>query len=204
MQKYYFFYNKATLTGIISDEKNTGGADADAAAISAWRKAVEELLHAERSSEHVFRPGLWNEAFRCLLSYFRLERAAGGVVRNANGEFLMIRRFGHCDFPKGHVEAGESLPQTAVREVWEETGVSGLEIEKELPVTYHIFVRDGRPVLKETQWYAMRTDFDGALRAQEEEQIEGAEWVTLAELRDRYAGFYPSLQRMMDESGILR
>ncbi len=208
MQKYYFFYNKAALTGIISDEKNTNAAEADTkgvdAALEAWRKGVEELLHAGRASEHRFRPEQWEAAYSLLLSCFRLEKAAGGVVRNGRGEFLTIRRFGSCDFPKGHVEEGESFPQTAVREVFEETGVTGLDIERELPLTYHIFIRDGRAVLKQTQWYAMRTDFGGALKPQVEEQIEKEEWISSEELRRRYADFYPSLQRMMDEGGILR
>jgi 8-oxo-dGTP pyrophosphatase MutT (NUDIX family) len=34
---------------------------------------------------------------------------------------------GHWDFPKGHVEEGESEEQTARREIGEETGISSLE-----------------------------------------------------------------------------
>jgi len=58
-------------------------------------------------------------------------RQAGGVVllgdqavlrRNARGEYL---------FPKGHVEEGETLEQTALREVAEEVGVEA-EIVAEL------------------------------------------------------------------------
>ena len=48
-----------------------------------------------------------------------LWRETGGKVR-----VLVIRRERHddCSLPKGKVDAGETLPQTAVREVWEETG----------------------------------------------------------------------------------
>lgn len=31
---------------------------------------------------------------------------------------------GYCGFPKGHMEAGESERQTAIRETWEETSVN--------------------------------------------------------------------------------
>ena len=30
---------------------------------------------------------------------------------------------GYCGFPKGHVEAGESEHETALRETWEETSI---------------------------------------------------------------------------------
>ena len=43
---------------------------------------------------------------------------------------LLRHRFGgHWSFPKGHVEAGESERQTALREVREETGLTGINIE---------------------------------------------------------------------------
>lgn len=41
-----------------------------------------------------------------------------------NKEYLLVRLLaGHWDFPKGHVEKGESERETALREVWEETGL---------------------------------------------------------------------------------
>ena len=41
-------------------------------------------------------------------------------------ELLLLRHRagGHWSFPKGHVEAGETEIQTALREVWEETGLN--------------------------------------------------------------------------------
>lgn len=59
-----------------------------------------------------------------------LTRAAGGLVwrRGAHGpELILIRRFRHgideWSLPKGKLDAGESYPEAAVREVEEETGV---------------------------------------------------------------------------------
>lgn len=50
------------------------------------------------------------------------------MLREQDGEtyvVLLRHRFGgHWSFPKGHVEAGESERQTAMREVREETGLS--------------------------------------------------------------------------------
>lgn len=55
--------------------------------------------------------------------------AAGAVCwrrRSGRIEVLLISRPGHRDtsFPKGKVEEGETLPETAVREIREETGFS--------------------------------------------------------------------------------
>ena len=36
---------------------------------------------------------------------------------------LKVKNGGYCGFPKGHVEAGESEHETALRETWEETSI---------------------------------------------------------------------------------
>ena len=56
------------------------------------------------------------------------ESSCGAVVfRDIKGEvkYLLIknRRSAHWGFPKGHIEQGETLEQTALREVLEETGL---------------------------------------------------------------------------------
>ncbi|MCF7983396.1 MAG: NUDIX domain-containing protein [Thiohalocapsa sp.] len=57
-------------------------------------------------------------------------RSAGVVpVREIDGEahFLLLRCYGYWDFPKGEIENGEDPLQTAVREVREETDLTGLD-----------------------------------------------------------------------------
>ena len=56
------------------------------------------------------------------------EKSCGAVVftRDDNGQIryvLVQQRSGRFCFPKGHVEAGETEHQTAMREIWEETGL---------------------------------------------------------------------------------
>ena len=56
------------------------------------------------------------------------EKSCGAVIyriKDENLEFLSIshRNDGHWGFPKGHVERTESDEETAVREVFEETGL---------------------------------------------------------------------------------
>lgn len=208
MQKYNFFYNKAALKFILGDEKYTAVSDsADNYRyedLQAFRSVMQAFLYNQASFNVYVKEDQIEEALMDFLSYFRVERAAGGVVRSGNGSFLMIKRFGFCDFPKGHVEEGESFPQTALREVKEETGVDGLEILQSLPTTYHVFTHGSDFVLKSTHWFLMRTAFDGSLQAQTEEQIAEVRWVSKEELRYLYPQFYPSLQLLMDMGGFLR
>lgn len=57
----------------------------------------------------------------------RKEKSCGALVvrrGEASPEILLIKHNGgHWAFPKGHVEAGETETQTALREVQEETGL---------------------------------------------------------------------------------
>lgn len=53
----------------------------------------------------------------------KLEKSCGSIVLNNNQVLLVKHNAGHWDFPKGHVEEGETLEETAIREVKEETNV---------------------------------------------------------------------------------
>lgn len=56
----------------------------------------------------------------------KTERSAGAVLFLRRGEalryVLVQSRSGEWGFPKGHLEAGETEPQAALREIFEETG----------------------------------------------------------------------------------
>ena len=87
---------------------------------------------------------------------FRQAPAAGGVVVIDN-QFVAIERNSIPDLPKGHIEKGETPEVAAVREVEEETGITDLEIIKELPATWHCYLLDNQWTIKKTSWYLMRT-----------------------------------------------
>ena len=104
-------------------------------------------------------------------------KAGGGLVYNKKGEVLFIFRNGKWDLPKGGTEKNETMEETAMREVEEETGVNGLSIVKKLPKTYHVFKRNGRYKLKQTYWFEMISDFEGTPEGQIEEGIEKVAWI---------------------------
>ncbi|WP_411895956.1 NUDIX hydrolase [Winogradskyella sp. A2] len=117
--------------------------------------------------------------------------AGGGKVYNANNEILFIYRNNKWDLPKGKIEGKESIRETAIREVEEETGVEALKITKELATTYHIFKRNGRHKIKITYWFEMKTKFNGKLFPQEKEGITKVKWLndddSQKALRNSYA-----------------
>ena len=85
---------------------------------------------------------------------FKVIEAAGGVVKNQNGEILFIYRIGKWDLPKGKIEKGESLEQAALREIEEETGLKELVLEEFLNNTFHLYTeRNGEKILKTTYWF---------------------------------------------------
>ena len=103
--------------------------------------------------------------------------AGGGKVFNDHGDILFIYRNDKWDLPKGKIETHESIQRGAMREVEEETGVSGLAIKKSLNTTYHIFKRNGRYKIKITYWFEMYTSFHGVLFPELNEGITKAKWL---------------------------
>ena len=53
-----------------------------------------------------------------------LIEAAGGLVKNENGDYLFIYRNDKWDLPKGKIEKDEKTKVAAVREVEEECGIA--------------------------------------------------------------------------------
>ncbi len=86
--------------------------------------------------------------------------------------------------PKGHIEAGETSEQAAVREVAEETGISG-RVVGELGTIDFWFVAEGRRIHKTVHHYLLLAE-TGELSDADVEVTEVA-WVPLEELAERLA-----------------
>ena len=84
---------------------------------------------------------------------FRRELSSGGIIyrdREDQIEFFFIRDpYGRWTFPKGHQEIGETLIETAIREIDEETGLRGLRFVANLGKTRFRFTR-GRAMIEKT------------------------------------------------------
>lgn len=114
----------------------------------------------------------------------RIETSAGGVVyRRSEGvpHFLLIRDpYENWGLPKGHVERGESVEETAVREVREETGIESLELREPLG-TIDWFFREGSDLIhKYCHFFLMETDSRRTV-PQLDEGITECIWLPLQE-----------------------
>lgn len=127
---------------------------------------------------------------------FKIIVAGGGLVRNTKGEYLMMFRKGKWDIPKGKIEKEEEVKLGAIREVEEETGVQNVAISYKLGKTYHTYKLKDKWVLKETHWYAMRTDFTGELVPQTKEGIEKVVWAKKKEIKEMLKNSYSSIKEV--------
>ncbi len=138
------------------------------------------------------------EAFQRFAAEFTSVEAAGGVVVNGAGEWLMIYRNGRWDLPKGHVEAGESYDVCAAREIAEETGVEA-EVLRPLCNTWHAyyFPRTERWELKCTHWYLLRTTAIASLQPQHEEGIEQVMWCDRHTVDAHLSDTFPTIRTVI-------
>ena len=135
---------------------------------------IEELIYKLKVGKiegvYLYSNNL-DEVWPVFKEKFKVIVAGGGLVLNDNNEVLFIYRGSKWDLPKGRIEEGEEIEETAIREVEEECGIENLTIQRKLIDTYHLFVMDNEYRLKETHWYLMHSDYEGELIPQLEEGI---------------------------------
>ena len=160
-------------------------------------EALSSLFCAFESLMHIYIPTPDPQAlYKEFCSTFKEVNAAGGLVSNRRGDYLLIRRGDKWDLPKGHQEPGEDISVTALREVEEETGVSGLELKDLICITDHCYLRNGIWHLKHTWWYDMYYPVPDELVPQTEEDISKAAWVAKSSLPPYLKNTYPSIQEV--------
>ena len=136
-------------------------------------------------------------------SQFTLIEAAGGMVVNKKGEYLLIFRRGKWDLPKGKMDDHEKIENTALREVSEETGASNLKLEKFITETYHIYKIEDMTILKKTSWYEMYSNGDEILVPQLNEDILEARWVRKDQLDQVLANTYDTIIEVFRTAGVI-
>ena len=133
------------------------------------------------------------EEFDEFVSKRKFIHAAGGLVQNSNGEYLFMERNKVIDLPKGKLEQGESDEQGGLREVEEETGVTGLEIVKPLIETFHTYTMKGDERIKRTAWFLLKVEGCPTPTPQVEEGISWVKWMTKAEVSQYILKAYVSV-----------
>jgi len=134
------------------------------------------------------------------------ETSAGGLVVDLAGETPLGVLIGRTDrrgrllwsLPKGHVEPGETAEQAAVREIAEETGISG-EVLGSLGTIDFWFIADGRRIHKTVHHFLLRAV--GGELSDADIEVTEVEWVPLPAIADRLA--YPDERGLIDAAGRL-
>jgi len=136
--------------------------------------------------------------------------AAGGLVRNSFGECLLIYRNGKWDLPKGKQDAGETLLQTALREVREECGLHDIVPGPFIAHTWHSYfvgANNYSPlqniVFKQTHWFNLYVEGRPTPYPQSEEDIELCSWHTPEEAAQRLSESYPSIRWLLKRAIII-
>jgi 8-oxo-dGTP pyrophosphatase MutT (NUDIX family) len=112
--------------------------------------------------------------------------AAGGVIVGTDGKIVLVwQNDNSWSFPKGGIEAGESLLEAAMREITEETGLTELLVKGELgSYTRHSLNRDasGEDMSRPpgTRTFFLFTTTQTVLASQDAE-VTQTRWVTIDE-----------------------
>ena len=166
-------------------------------------QTLVRMFELSRTLQKIYIPAADSErVYNSLCAVFKEVNAAGGLVCNRRGDYLLINRNGLWDLPKGHQEAGEEISVTALREVREETGVDELELQDLICITDHCYLRDRIWHLKHTWWYRMLYTRPVDLIPQKEEDIAQAAWVARSSLPPYLKNTYPSLLEVFREAKV--
>ncbi|WP_127532315.1 NUDIX hydrolase [Paenibacillus kobensis] len=129
------------------------------------------------------------------------EISAGGVVyRRTEDNTLQIQliqdRYGKVSLPKGKMEPGETVEQTALREIVEETGMVGTIIKPIDQIKYQ-YKHDSKGIVDKEVHYYLVEAIGGSLQPQVEE-IRGVDWFTPEEAwRKQKASGYDNNDRIL-------
>ncbi len=112
--------------------------------------------------------------------------SSGGVVYDVNEGQLQVILISHLNLrgkliwclPKGSVEEGETLKETALREVREETGVAGDILEKIGHIQYWFYSRQEEAKIFKTVHFYLLKYLKGNIEDHDGEVTE-ARWVSI-------------------------
>ncbi|MBI3802657.1 MAG: NUDIX hydrolase [Nitrospirae bacterium] len=118
----------------------------------------------------------------------RRHTSSGGVIFKAKENDIQVVLISHYNqkgkliwcLPKGSVEKGETLQETAVREVREETGIFGRILEKIGQIQYWFYSKEEETkIFKTVHFYLL--EFLTGNEKDHDSEVDEARWVALQE-----------------------
>jgi ADP-ribose pyrophosphatase YjhB (NUDIX family) len=137
-------------------------------------------------------------AYKSCFKDFKKITAGGGIVESEHG-FLLIKRKGMWDLPKGKKDKGEKIEQTAIREIEEECGINGPTINQFICKTIHSYSYKNKPVLKKTHWFHMNYSGNEELIPQSEEGITKVGWKSYEKMMSIRGKTFGSINEVLDK-----
>ena len=162
------------------------------------KKSLDEIISLVKKHHKIF---LFHKNSEKLVSTFqkkiKVVKAGGGIVKNINDETLFIYRRNKWDLPKGKMDKGETIDQTALREVKEETGIKNLSIIDFKINTYHVFKKGKEYRLKETSWFNMLSTHEGSFSPESKEGITKVVWKSNKKIK-KIKNTFPNIKLLLD------
>lgn len=140
---------------------------------------------------------------RAIKGSVRLIGAAGGLVRNGDGDILFIHRLGKWDLPKGKIDPGEKSKRAALREVEEECGIRVDYLGPKIMSSYHAYEIKGNVVLKKTNWYEMGVNKKPKLIPQTSEDITDAQWIQPEQTHEILSNTYGIIKDVLEKKAYI-
>jgi len=164
-----------------------------------FRKIVKSFDENIKSKNLFLFSSDFEELKKDFFSAFNTIEAAGGIVRNKQNEILFIFRRGKWDLPKGKVEENETIEEAVIREIEEETGLGELKILRKLPDTFHMYVLNGKWVIKKTYWFEMSCKSEQKPIPQIIEEITEVKWFKDDELNEVLTNTFCSIGELIEK-----
>jgi len=162
------------------------------------KKSLDEIISLVKKHHKIF---LFHKNSEKLVSTFqkkiKVVKAGGGIVKNTNDETLFIYRRNKWDLPKGKMDKGETIDQTALREVKEETGIKNLSIIDFKMNTYHVFKKGKEYRLKETSWFNMFSTHELSFSPESKEGITKVVWKSNKKIK-KIKNTFPNIKLLLD------
>lgn len=131
----------------------------------------------------------------------RNEVSAGGVVYRVDKDGVVVLVSKHSGYhkwvlPKGLVEKGESLEETAVREVEEETGIKAKIVSKIGEPEEYVYTLNGERIFKKVYYFLM--EYQSGSHESHDFEMEEVKWVPMAEAIELMG--YQGAKRVLDQA----